>query len=258
MKFEEYQINLNDSLFANLSDSVDVNHEGQKIVNIYSDEDKTFMLLQDEQGNYSRLNWDKEENTVGAELIPVENFELVESEQTKAIAEMYAEKGKKQESKKPEEEEQPETQEETPPEEEDKGEEEKKKYELLEEKYSLLEQQYNSLLEENENLKNENQEYKTFKLEKEKEEKQEMINSFYMLSEEDKKDVLDNIDTYSLDDIEAKLSVICVRKRINFNLDEEDKLEDQMTFSLGGSAGENNDVPEWVKAVQECERSLNM
>ena len=36
-------------------------------------------------------------------------------------------------------------------------------------------------------------------------EKESMINSFYMLSDEDKKDVVENIDKYSIDDIEAKL-----------------------------------------------------
>ncbi len=41
-----------------------------------------------------------------------------------------------------------------------------------------------------------------------------------MLSDEDKKNVLDNIDKFSLRDIEAELSIICVRNRVNFNLDE--------------------------------------
>ena len=48
-----------------------------------------------------------------------------------------------------------------------------------------------------------------------------MIASFYMLSDEDKKDVVANIDTYSLDDIEAKLSIICVRNKVSFNLDDD-------------------------------------
>ena len=44
-----------------------------------------------------------------------------------------------------------------------------------------------------------------------------------MLSDEDKKDVIDNIDTYSLDEIEAKLSIICVRNKVSFNLEDDDK-----------------------------------
>jgi hypothetical protein len=57
-----------------------------------------------------------------------------------------------------------------------------------------------------------------------------MINSFSMLSDEDKKDVVDNIDNYSLDDIEAKLSVICVRNRVIFTADE--KENDVTTYNL--------------------------
>ena len=80
-------------------------------------------------------------------------------------------------------------------------------------------------------------------------EKEKMIASFYMLSDEDKKDVVANIDTYSLDDIEAKLSIICVRNKVSFNLDD-DKNEgkDPMTFSLNG--GMNDDAPAWVKALR--------
>ena len=44
----------------------------------------------------------------------------------------------------------------------------------------------------------------------------------------DKKDVIENIDTYSLDDIEAKLSIICVRNKVNFNL--EDDNDDDFFF----------------------------
>ena len=54
-----------------------------------------------------------------------------------------------------------------------------------------------------------------------KEKKQAMIDSFYMLSDEDKADVIANIDTYSVDDIEAKLSIICVRNKVSFNLDDD-------------------------------------
>jgi len=39
-----------------------------------------------------------------------------------------------------------------------------------------------------------------------------------MLSDEQKKDCVDNIDTYSFDEIEAKLSVICVRNKVSFDL----------------------------------------
>ena len=69
-----------------------------------------------------------------------------------------------------------------------------------------------------------------FKAKIDKQKKQDMINSFSMLSDEDKKDVIDNIDTYSLDDIEAKLSVICVRNKVIFTAEE---------------------VPAWIRAINE-------
>jgi len=38
-----------------------------------------------------------------------------------------------------------------------------------------------------------------------------------MLSEEDKKDVIENKTKYSLEEIKAKLAVICFEKKVNFN-----------------------------------------
>ena len=80
-----------------------------------------------------------------------------------------------------------------------------------------------------------------------------MIDSFYMLSDEDKKDVNDNIDIYSLDDIEAKLSIICVRNKVSFNLDDdkEDNNSNPTTYNLNGNDQEETLVPAWVKAIQD-------
>ena len=86
-----------------------------------------------------------------------------------------------------------------------------------------------------------------FKVKIEKAEKEKMINSFCMLSDEDKKEVRENIDTYSLDDIEAKLAIICVRKKVNFNLDD-DKADKDVTVNLDGAL--NDEVPAWVKALR--------
>jgi len=44
-----------------------------------------------------------------------------------------------------------------------------------------------------------------------------LINEFYMLSEEDKKDVIENKAKYSLEEIKAKLAVVCFEKKVNFN-----------------------------------------
>ena len=123
------------------------------------------------------------------------------------------------------------------------------KFNELEGKYSALEQEKNT-------LDTEVAELKEFKLKAERQNKQQMIDSFYMLSDEDKKDVAEHIDTYSLDDIEAKLSILCVRNKVNFNLEEKHKEEDNTPkglFNLNNP--ETDNVPDWVKAIRETAKS---
>ena len=75
-----------------------------------------------------------------------------------------------------------------------------------------------------------------------------------MLSDDDKADVINNKEKYTLDEIKAKLSVICFDKKISFALDKEadEKKEDIITYNLGDN--ENNSLPDWVKAVKEQEK----
>ena len=115
----------------------------------------------------------------------------------------------------------------------------------LKNQFSELQEQFNTLKAENETLVE-------FKASIERKEKEEMIKGFYMLSDEDKKDVVENIDTYSLDDIEAKLSILCVRNKVSFSLDDNTN-EDPIVYSLGDEGASNNDadVPEWIKSVQD-------
>lgn len=96
-----------------------------------------------------------------------------------------------------------------------------------------------------------------FKAAADKAEKQAMIDSFYMLSDADKADVLNNIDKYSVSDIEAKLAVICVRNKVNFNLDDENKTEESepMVYSLGDNDS-NDGVPAWIKAVRDTAKTM--
>ena len=125
--------------------------------------------------------------------------------------------------------------------------------EELQAKYSELETQYASLQAKC----NELEEFKTG-IENEK--KDALIKSFYMLSDEDKKDVIENKANYSLDDIEAKLSVICVRKKVNFDLEdnskndnnvEEEKKEATVTFALDSNVEDS--VPAWVSALRKTQ-----
>ena len=127
-------------------------------------------------------------------------------------------------------------------------EDKKKKFELLESQYSELQEKY-SLLEA------EVQELRSFKAEAEDAQKDEMINSFCMLSDEDKADVIENKSKYTLDEIEAKLSVICVRKKVSFDLDSDNKEETApTTFSLD-SLNADAGLPEWLKAVEKTKNA---
>ena len=120
-------------------------------------------------------------------------------------------------------------------------------YSALKAQYAELETKYNELVE--------------YKSEVEREKKENLINSFWMLSEEDKKDVKENIDNYSLDDIEGKLSIICVRKKVNF--DSEDSAENKnnteeenttvTTFNLSNT--EESNVPAWISACINTQNS---
>ena len=118
-----------------------------------------------------------------------------------------------------------------------------KNYEELEAKYAEMESKYQELV--------------AFKEAVDNKEKDALIDSFYMLSDEDKKDVIENKSNYSLDDIEAKLSVICVRKKVNFDLDNSSKNENKVeaekeevttTYSLNET--DSTVVPEFIQALR--------
>lgn len=130
--------------------------------------------------------------------------------------------------------------------------EEVTEYQELLGKYSELESRYSALETEKANLDTEIAALREFKLNAEHEAKQRMIDSFYMLSDDDKKDVVENIDTYSLDDIEAKLSIICVRNKVNFNLNEDsdDDNNPQGLFNLNDNT-DTDDAPDWIKAIRK-------
>lgn len=144
-------------------------------------------------------------------------------------------------------------------------EEPKKKYNLdkvteyteLLGKYETLQGEFETLKQEKSDLETEVTSLREFKLTADRKEKQSMIDGFYMLSDDDKKDVVEHIDTYSLDDIEAKLSIICVRNKVNFNLNNNNEQDDNQSkglFNLENPADDN--VPEWIKAVRETAKKL--
>jgi hypothetical protein len=127
-------------------------------------------------------------------------------------------------------------------------------------KYSLLESQYAELNAKFAAIQEDYQALKKFKADIEDKEKDELINRFYMLDDEDKKDIIANKSKFSLDDIEAKLSVIYAKKTIAAG-QPQTKTEGTSdksvvtTFNLNDNM--NSGIPDWVKAVEETENSKN-
>ena len=125
----------------------------------------------------------------------------------------------------------------------------KKKY-SLEEKFALLEQQFNELNEKYAALEKENAELTSFKLNIENEQKDALIKQFYMLSEEDMKDVIENKSKYTLDEIESKLAVICYHKKVNFANDEEKSVEADPALTYNLDSDNASNLPAWLQAVE--------
>ena len=123
-------------------------------------------------------------------------------------------------------------------------------YVELRDKYAALENNYNALVAEKETLENSNKELVEFKATIEKDRKKAMIKSFYMLSDDIKQEFVDNIDSYSLEDLEAKLSILCVRNKVNFNL-EETPAEEPTVYDLNDVNTPASSVPEWIKSLRD-------
>lgn len=140
--------------------------------------------------------------------------------------------------------------------EETPAEDKKKKYSV--EEYSALETsladlqtEFNAVKQELEEIRGEYSRLVDFEQKSIETEKDSLISGFYMLSDEDKQDVIANKANYSLEDIEAKLSILCVRKKVNFSVEEESQPEVQPTEAVVtyGLDQPVSSVPEWVKRV---------
>lgn len=269
---------VNDAIFSKLcilGDDVEPCFEGSSVTapNVSTNFSKVddnfkqtlFSMMQDlkfalEGGNMAKVNEEKKdktnetvENKTDKTTEEVKDTKTEKDNKDKDKKKNYTKEDKKEEDKKednpaPAEDKKPEEKkEETKTPVEDKKEEDKKDkkdYALM---YSELETKYNDLSAKYESLV-------AFKQNVEKQQKEELISGFYMLSDEDKKDVVAHIDEYSLDDIEAKLSVICVRKKVNFDLDDtsknENKTEEENPVTTFNLENAGDSVPAWIKAIQ--------
>ena len=194
-------------------------------------------------------NMVNEEEVKEEELVDEENPEEVPAEEAEAeVVEESAEEEAEEEAE-------PEVEEEAAEEEADEAEEEGEP-EPAPEFHVEDTQEYKDLMARCSALEEEVTSLRAFKLKAERKDKEAMIASFYMLSDEDKQDVVENIDKYSLDDIEAKLSIICVRNKVNFNLEDENtEKKETVVFSLDNEEDDDTVTPAWVKAVQKVAKN---
>ena len=274
-----YAVEIGSPLWNSLYDHVNETH---KIVAVMTEDDQTFAVLQSrEDESYGRMNFSFNEEVFSAEEITaLESYEPAEEAQfsleaVEAFEAEYKKNPAEDEEKKDDEGEEekcpkcgkPKSECDCEDEEDDDEEDKKKKYTLeeipeyvaLQTAYAELETKYNTLVAEKETQDATIASLTEYKVAAERKEKQEMINTqFYMLSDDLKADVIENIDTYSLAEIESKLSVICVRNKVNFNLDDDKNPgTDPMTYNLNGGSLEDDATPAWIKAVMATAKTLN-
>ena len=268
--FTRYAVEIGDALWTALYSHVEGTYG---IESVCEDGEQKFAVLTADD-KYYRLNFSISEEGVvefAAEAELLEEYTPAEEPQFDAAAvEEYAKSKKATEEPEDNDEDNDDDEEKCPKcgkpkseckceDDEDEEEGKKEKYNLeeiqeyveLSEKYSTLETDYSNAQKRIGDLEAQVSELTEFKKKIEKEEKQKMIDGFYMLSDADKADVVANIDTYSLEDIEAKLSIICVRNKVSFNLDDnKDEKKDPTTYALDGGIPSDETVPAWIKALR--------
>ena len=120
-------------------------------------------------------------------------------------------------------------------------------YAELESKFTELQNKFNAMSEDMNKLVE-------FKNQAEDKEKDALIAKFYMLSNEDKKDVIEHKREYSLEDIEAKLAVIGCHKGVNFGLDTSSEKQDNIIVNMDNNSIDS--TPDWVNAVMSVENNM--
>ena len=120
-------------------------------------------------------------------------------------------------------------------------------YAELESKFTELQNKFNAMSEDMNKLVE-------FKNQAEDKEKDALIAKFYMLSNEDKKDVIEHKREYSLEDIEAKLAVIGCHKGVNFGLDTSSEQQDNVIVNMDNNSIDS--TPDWVNAVMSVENNM--
>lgn len=262
---------INDAIFSKLcilGDSVEPCFQGASIIphsfNLDKDFSNTlFSMMKDlknalnKGGPEMANNENKTPEEVKEEFVE-STFEKKEDEKekeesTKEKEEDEKDKKKEEYSAKDDKEKEKKEEDDDSSDEEDDAEKDKEKQEDEEEKkkYTALQSEYNALSQKYSELEQEVASLREFKQKIEDTEKDALINQFFMLTEEDKKDVIENKSKYTIDEIKAKLAVICFDKKVNFNLGETSENEEEQKGIVTFDVVETEDsTPEWVKAVE--------
>ena len=190
------------------------------------------------------------DETANEELAPAEEefTETDPADDTDAVVETVEETAEEFVDKKKEEEDDSDDKDEEKSDEADEEDDDKKK---PANQHSL--EEYEALQAELDSLRAEVKELREFKLNVENQQKDALIASYHMLSDEDKAEVIAHKSEFSLDEIKAKLAVIYVEKNVNFDMidGQEEEVEDStpaMTFSLDEEASEG--VPAFIEALR--------
>lgn len=135
-------------------------------------------------------------------------------------------------------------------------------FEKVSKAFNELKTQYDNITKISEQYKKEIERLVEFKKQVDNKEKDALIEKFYMLADEDKADVIQHKEEYTLEEIEAKLSVICFRKKVNFDLEINDKNEDKIEdtnadITAYRLSDDECAVPAWIKAVLATQNKNN-
>ena len=101
----------------------------------------------------------------------------------------------------------------------------------------------------------ENNTLNEFKLQAERKDKEEMIARFNMLTDEQKSEVVEHIDSYSVQEIEEKLSVIAFRSQ-QFAKVEPDNQDDKPGVTSYNLNPDNQSGPSWLNAVRAVANAM--
>jgi len=108
-------------------------------------------------------------------------------------------------------------------------------------------------------LKEEAEALREFKAARDEADKDALIAKYFMLSDEDKADVIAHKSEYSLEDIESKLALIYVQKNVNFDIDsvEEEVEETPVTsFSLESNVNDTAEDDELLSVLRTAKNNL--